>query len=139
MADVAGIRTALANQITAKTGLRTLPEAKDAISPPVAIILEGAPALRPGATLDGCFTLNLRVLIALSDAAPTEKVQRALDAYLSIGSGEPTSIVGAVQSDPTLSGLVHYAVPMAVGTPSRIEYAGVIFFGSRIDIEIGAI
>lgn len=139
MADVAAIRTALANQITAKTGLRTLPEAKDSISPPVAVILEGQPPIRYGITMDGCFTLNLRVLVALSDGAPTEKVQRALDAYLSMGAGEPESIAGAVQSDPTLGGLVHYAVPVAAGTPGRIEYAGIIFFGSRVDIEIGAV
>lgn len=139
MADLATVRAALATRITAGTGLRTLPEARDQISPPVAVILPSQPVVTYGVTLDEAVTINLRVLLLISDAAPTEKVQRALDTYLGIGSGVAGSVAGAIQQDPTLNGAVHFTVPIAAGNYGRIEYAGVVYFGARIDVQVGAI
>ncbi len=140
MADLIAVRAALASQITVQTGLRTLPEARDSIQPPVAVILPGQPYVTYGATMDGAFTVNLRVLIVISDAAPDEKVQRALDAYLGIGSGTTaSSIPDAIMADPTLGGIVHFAEPIAISTYGRISYAGIGYFGSRLDVQIGVI
>ena len=141
MADLSAIRTALANRINVGTGLRVLPEARDAISPPVAVILPGQPVIQYGATMDGAFVVNLRVLIAISDAAPNEKVQRALDAYLGIGTSPsvPSSIAGAIQLDPTLGGVVHFAEALTAGNYGRISYNDITFFGARIEVQIGAI
>jgi hypothetical protein len=141
IADLSSIRAALAARITAGTGLRTLPEAKDQVSPPVAVILPGQPVVTYGATLDGAFTVNLRVLLLLSDAAPVEKVQRALDAYLGIGVHDsvPASIAGAIQDDPTLGHTVHFAVPLAADSYGRVDYAGATYFGARLTIQAGAI
>lgn len=139
MADVAAIRTALANQVTTVTGLRTLPEAKDQVSPPVGVVLPGVPLARYGDTLDGALTLNLRILLVISDAAPVEKVQRALDAYLGIGTGTGiTSIPAALMKDPTLGGTVHWAIPLQISSYGRIDYAGEGYFGGRLDVQIGA-
>jgi hypothetical protein len=140
VADISAIRAALANQITTVTGLRTLAEAKDQISPPVAVILPGSPLAQYGITMDGAFTVNLRVLVVISDAAPDEKVQRALDAYLGAGAGVTvSSIVNAIRQDPTLGGVVHFAETMTTGNYARIEYAGLPYFGARIEVQIGAI
>lgn len=141
MADVSAIRAALANRIIAGTGLRALPEAKDQVSPPVAVILPSQPFIVYGATMDGAFTANFRVLILLSDAAPDEKVQRALDAYLGIGAGTnaASSIPRAIMADNTLGGAVHFAEPVSVSNYGRIDYAGVIYFGARLDVTAGAI
>lgn len=132
---------ALANQIFSETGLRVLPEAKDSISPPVAVILPGQPYVTYGITMDGTFTVNLRVLIAISDAAPNETVQRALDAYLGIGAGTTTatSIPDAIMADPTLKGTVHFAEPIAVESYGRILYNGIGFFGARLGVQCGVI
>lgn len=138
MADLSQIRTALANQINAGTGLRVLPEAKDQVSPPVAVIIPGQPLVVYGATMDGAFTVNLRVLIVISDAAPDEKVQRALDAYLGIG-GVAGSVAGAIQQDPTLGGAVHFAEAVSAGNYGRILYGGIDYFGARVEVQIGAI
>ncbi len=138
MANLSDIRTALATRITIGTGLRALPEARDAISPPVAVILPGSPVVQYGQTMDGTFLVNLRVLIAISDAPPNEKVQRALDAYLGIGS-VAGSIAGAIMADPTLGGVVHYAEPISAGSYGRISYNDIGFFGARIEVQIGAI
>jgi hypothetical protein len=141
MASLNDIRTALATRITAGTGLRTLPEARDQISPPMAIVLPGQPVVQYGITMDGTFTVNLRILIAISDAAPNEKVQRALDAYLGIGSNDASvsSIAGAIQADPTLGGVVHFAEAISAGNYGRISYNDITFFGARIEVQIGAI
>ncbi len=141
MASLSDIRQALATRITAGTGLRALPEARDQISPPVAVILPGQPVVVYGATMDGTFTVNLRVLIAISDAPPNEKVQRALDAYLGIGASAASgsSIAGAIMADPTLGGVVHFCEPISAGNYGRISYADVTFFGARLDCQIGAI
>ena len=138
MADLSQMRTALANRVAAGTGLRVLPEARDQISPPVAVILPGQPVITYGATMDGAFTVNLRVLIIISDAAPDEKVQRALDAYLGIG-GVAGSVAGAIQQDPTLGGVVHFAEAVSAGNYGRIQYAGVGYFGARVEVQLGAI
>jgi hypothetical protein len=140
MASVSDIRSALGNRIAAATGLRVLPEARDVISPPVAVILPGQPLVVYGQTMDGAFTVNLRVLIAISDAPPDEKVQRALDAYLGIGmNAGASSIPGAIQQDPTLGGVVHFAEPLSAGNYGRISYNDVTYFGARIEVQIGVI
>ena len=140
MADVSTIRAALAARITAGTGLRTLAEARDLISPPVAIILPGNPLVHYGETFDGALTINLNVLMVISDAAPNEKVQRALDAYLGIGGGTTSaSIPAALMADTSLGGAVQWAIPMQVSAYNRIEYNGVEYFGARLAVQIGAI
>jgi hypothetical protein len=138
MADISAVRSALATRINTVTGLRTLSEARDQISPPVAIILPGAPFVTYGLTLDGAFSVNLRVLLVLSDAPPDEKVQRALDAYLGSGAGvTASSIANAIRGDTTLGGVVHFCEVLTVSGYNRIEYAGLPYFGARIECSIG--
>ena len=140
MASLSDIRAALGNRIATATGLQVLPEARGQIAPPVAVIIPGQPLIVYGNTLDGAFTVNLRVLIAISDAAPDEKVQRALDAYLGIGAGNSaSSIPAAIMADPTLGGVVHYCEPLTVGNYGQITYAGIIYFGARLEVQCGAI
>jgi hypothetical protein len=140
VASLSDIRNALGTRIAAGTGLRVLPEARDMISPPVAVILPGQPIVTYGATLDGAFTVNLRVLIAISDAPPDEKVQRALDSYLGIGVNAGTgSIAGAIQEDPTLGGVVHFAVPLSASNYGRISYNDITYFGARMEVQVGTI
>ena len=94
-----------------------------------------------GTTVDGAFTVNLVVLLLISDAAPTEKVQRALDAYLGIGAHDavPSSIAGAIQDDPTLGGTVHFALAVSASGYGRVDYAAVTYFGARVAVQAGAI
>lgn len=149
MADLTSIRNALAAQLTAQTGVRAMGQVKDQVSPPVALVLPGNPLIIYGETMadarvmggpgqGGELTINLAITLLLSDAAPTEKVQRALDAYLGVGSGETQSLAGAILVDPTLGGVVEWAMPTAVTTYGRIEYAAETYFGARINVSVGA-
>lgn len=139
MADLTTIRNALAAQITAQTGLRAMGQARDQVSPPVAVIIPREPLITYGDTMDGTATINLQVVLLLSDAPPSEKTQRALDAYLGIGSGEGQSIAGAIMADSSLGGAVHWCVPVSVSSYSRVIYADVPYFGARINMQIGVI
>ena len=139
LADLVAIRTALANSITTRTGLRTDGQAKDAVNPPCAVILPGSPLMTYAVTMDGCVDMNLNVLVIISDAAPVEMTQRALDTYLSTGDGiDPAaSVANAIESDNTLGGLIDYIQSVTVGNYGRIEYSGVTYFGARIAAIIG--
>jgi hypothetical protein len=138
VANLAAIRTALAAQIAAGTGLRAEAQPRDQVSPPVALILPGSPAITYGATLSGGgeteVAVNLAVLLLISDAAPTEMVQRALDAYLGLGPGEEQSIA----ADPSLGGTAEWCIPVSVTSYSRLEYSGVNYFGARLSVQAGA-
>jgi hypothetical protein len=141
MADLTAIRNALAAQIGLHcSGLRTMPQARGAVQPPVAVILPGRPLVPAyGQTMDGALEVKLDILIVISDAAPDERVQRALDVYLGIGTGESESIPNAIMADPTLGGVVHFCEPISAGSYGRIAYAGEEYFGARITCTIGTI
>jgi hypothetical protein len=138
MADLTSIRNALAAQITAHTGLRCDGQARDQVTPPMAVILPGVPYLGYGATMDEELTINLIALIIISDAAPVEKTQRALDAYISLGPAETASVPGAILADPTLAGTVDWCEPASATNYGRISYAGQDYFGVRINMVLGA-
>jgi hypothetical protein len=144
VADLTVIRNALAAQITAQTGLRAQAQVRDQVSPPVALVLPGNPLITFGATMDGggmpeAVVLNLTIALLISDAAPTEKVQRAIDAYLGIGAGETVSIAGAIMADNSLGGAVHWCIPVAVTSYGRIEFAAETYFGGRLNVSVGAV
>lgn len=145
MADLNSIRNALAAQIAAQTGLRAVGQVKDQVSPPIALVLPGIPVVVYGDTMadqysmQGAVTLNLAVLLLLSHAPPTEKIQRALDAYLGIGAGEPQSIPAAILFDQTLGGVVQWCIPTSVSTYGPFEYAAETYFGARINVQAGSI
>jgi len=142
MADLTQIRTALAQQIHTYTGLRAEAQVRDQVSPPMALVMPSTPVVSYGATMSGGgeteVTINLAILLLLSDAAPTEKVQRALDAYLGIGAGETMSIAAAINMNPSLGGVVEWCVPMSVTSYSRVDYAAINYFGATILCQIGA-
>lgn len=139
MADITAIRTALAASISGITGLRTDGQARDQVTPPCAVILPGSPLITYAVTMDGCIDMNLLVLVIISDAAPVEMTQRALDTYLSTGNGvDPaTSVASAIESNNTLGGLIDYIQSVTVGNYGRINYSGVDYFGARIAVIIG--
>jgi hypothetical protein len=140
MADITEIRNALAAQITEFTGLRCDGQARDQVTPPCSVVLPGAPFVTYGATMDEAMTISLMVLIIVTDAAPVEKTQRALDAYLGLDHGKSDqSVPGAVLADPSLGGTAEYCEPVSVSGYGRIEYAGVGYFGGRVNLTLGAI
>lgn len=137
MADITAIRNALAAQVTAQTGLRAYGQARDQAGVPCAVVLPGNPLITYGATMDGAATVNLGLVILISDGAPSEKAQRALDAYLGIGAGETASVAAAVMHDPTLGGTCEFCEPVSVTSYGRLAWAGVTYFGAKLNLQAG--
>ena len=141
MADMTAIRNALADRITTYTGLRAHAQAPDSVSPPCAVILPGNPFVNYADTMDGAITINLMVLLIISDGAPADATQRALDAYLGVSTSPVigSSVPEAIEQDNTLGGLIHYIQANNATNYGRIDYAGVTYFGARINVVVGAI
>lgn len=141
MADLVAIRNALASSITRFTGLRTDGQARDQVTPPCAVIIPGNPLINYADTMDGTVTINLQVILIISDAAPVDATQRALDTYLGVDQNPVigSSVPEAIEEDNTLGGLVHYIQAVSAGSYGRIEYASVTYFGARISVVVGAI
>jgi hypothetical protein len=138
--DLVAVRGALADSITAITGLRTDGQARDSVNPPCCVIIPRDPYINYGDTMDGAITVNLSVLVIISDAAPVETTQRALDTYLGVGQDTGSaSVPTAIEADNTLGGLIHYIQANNADRYGRIEYSGVIYFGARINVVIGGI
>jgi hypothetical protein len=138
VADLSAIPTAIADQISAHTGIRAHGQAPDSIQPPVIVVLAGNPLDVFGATMDGAMTLNYKVLIILTDAPSADRTQRALDAYLSSGQhATVSSVPAAIEYDTTLGKLVDWCIPKQIAPPGRIDYGGVLYFGVVLDLEVG--
>lgn len=135
MADYDGIRGGLAALLNTRIGIRSFADAPGAISPPVAVILPGRPAISYGETMDGEVELNLLAVVLLS-AANDEYGQQNLDAYLA--SSGPKSVNAAINSDPTLGGTCEYAVTVGVQQYGMIDYSGQQYIGATFLIEAGA-
>ena len=138
--NITAVRDALADSIFSITGLRTDGQARDQVTPPCCVIIPGQPYLNYSDTMDGALTCNLVVLVIISDAAPVDATQRALDTYLGVGEDtDATSVPTAIEANNTLDGLIHYIQANTATSYGRIEYAGVTYFGARINCVIGAI
>jgi hypothetical protein len=137
--DLTAIREALASQITGKTGLRAEGQARDSVSPPCAVVMPGNPLAVYGDTMDGAATINLAVMILVSDAPGAERSQSLLDAYLGIGAGEPGSVIEAIVADPSLGGTVQWCQPVTVSQYGRLTWGGVDYFGARLSVSVGSI
>ena len=139
--DLTAVRNKLADSITLYTGLRAEGQARDTVSPPCAVIIPGQPFINYADTMDGAITVNLLVLLLLSDAAPLEKTQRALDIYLGVDTDPSvgSSVPEAIEQDNRLGGLIHYIQAQTADSYGRVEYNGVTYFGARIKCLIGGI
>ena len=135
MADYDGVRGGLADLLGSRLGIRSFGDAPGAISPPVAVILPGRPAITYGETMDGEVELNLLAVILLS-AANDEYGQKNLDAYLT--SSGMKSVNAAVNSDPTLGGTCEFAVTIGVQQYGMIDYSGQQYIGATFLIQAGA-
>jgi hypothetical protein len=134
--NLTAVRNALAAQITSQTGLRAAGQAHDSVVVPAAVVVPGNPVITYGATMDGTVTASLVVLVLVSYAV-SPAAQQALDAYLGVG-GPGTSVPDAIAADPTLGGLVEWAVPVSVSSYGLVQWGGVDYLGARLAVSVGS-
>lgn len=149
MTDFDDVTDALAAQIQSLTGLKTLPEMPDQITPPVAAILPGNPLAKYGITLgEGALfstnpvpvptDYNLVVAIFVSRAPSLQRAQKNVKAYLGMNSGG-TSVPRAILHDPTLGGLVEYCEPLSITHFGEVNIAGQDYFQGRLTVAVSVV
>lgn len=134
MSTVSQIRTALAAAFATIDGLKGHATVPGQINPPCAVIRRRSgpreDTLR-GSTVAYTFTATL-----FCGAADDKSSQNTLDAYLSPEGGP--SVFEALNEDATLGDVVDYAVISDVEADQLIEYAGAMYLGAEVIIEVGA-
>ena len=129
------IRDALAQQIdNLVPGLRTASTVPGTINPPVAIVTPNQSGLINYQEImsSGLATWTMRVYIIVG-AVSDRNAQTTLDGFLS-PEGE-SSVPSAIASDPTLGGVVEYAVCTSAQKYGELQYAGVSYLGCEISVE----
>lgn len=121
--DIAAIRDGVATRLATVSGLRVHDTIPDDITPPAAVV-QVASVKYQEAFAGGLAEVRLRVTLVASKSSDRSG-QNKLDAYLSSGTGQSSSIVDAIEADPTLDG----SVDSAAISDDDIDY-GVATFGS---------
>lgn len=131
MASIPAIRDGLKTRLATITGLRAYDVVPGQIAAPAAVVKRRRTNydVTFGGDHDFEFTVSLFV-----QAADQRSAQDALDAYLATsGAG---SIIGAIEGDKTLGGIVSFAVVRDAGEDRLVDYAGVEYLSVDFLIEV---
>lgn len=134
MASFTAVRAGLAARLATISGLNPYAVAKGQINEPAAVVEPGSPPIVYNETASrGVDTINL-VIVLLVSRNIDELAQAKLDAYLA-GSGA-SSIIAAVDGDPTLGGVADWVNISQVSSYGEVEWGGYKYFGARIPVEV---
>ena len=118
--------------------LETIPDLQVYPRPPGSIVVPAAVVRRRSTTFDvsfdGLVDTGWGVTVFVS-FANTDVATEELDAYLSQAGG--SSIKAAIDSDPTLGGVVDYARVATAEGDRVLNYAGTDYLSVEFVIEIG--
>ncbi len=134
MATNAQIRQALAARIA---GAAVIPRVHSVfpgqISPPAVVVRRQQTTF--DTTQDGQSDDRVFALVVFVQYAATEQAQEQLDAYISPSGAN--SIVAAVRADPTLGGVVDWAVVTEAGQDEVVTYNGADYLSSTLTVVTG--
>lgn len=146
--NISDIREALATALNnAAIGLRAQTNAGTIANPPVAVILPipgtfidydvvmGMPPVmgEPGGSSEANYTMRIVLLVS---AAADRAATLLLDGFLE--SSGPNSVRQAIAKDPTLGGVVEYAVVTSAQGYGMREWAGVEYLASDLIVTVAA-
>jgi hypothetical protein len=134
MADLGAIREALATQISTVPGLRVSATYVSVVNPPAAVIMPQPGQIIQFMTMDGLINYNLRIILLVTMASDTSSQEEMDDLMSTTGLG--TSVLDAINADPSLGGSVAWALPSTMTTYGLIEWAGVQYFGTNILVTV---
>ena len=127
------IREALKTTLATIDGLRAFDYVPGGVSPPAAVVKP--PQITYGTTLnEGSHDLVYGVLVLVS-LATDRTAQDTLEAYLDPSSAE--SIAAVIAADPTLGGVVDYAVVTVVQNTGNVMFGDAEYFGAEVLVNVG--
>ena len=131
----AAVRAALATYLTSSIGLRATPNRFAQINPPMAVVMpQTGSFIRYSTTLDQETDYSLRAIILVSEGDSLSG-QDNLDAYLSPTG--PNSVYAAVQRDPTLGGVVSFAVVVEATAYGLMNFQGIDYLAAHLVLNVG--
>lgn len=129
------VRKALAAFLTAQTGLRATANQQARVSPPMAVVLPmTGPVITYSVDMTGSANLTLRAMLIMSQADSASGMD-LMDDYLATTG--PKSLWAAVQHDPTLGGVVEWAVVRQATGYGVINHGGIDYLGCSVIVDIG--
>jgi hypothetical protein len=152
VADLVAIRASIAAQVAANAlpSLSASAEYLDTINPPMLLVIPKPPVAKFAVCMgenvieaDGKpmspteFTISGFLVVARADTMAN--VQDNLDKWLgSVNTGANVSVEQAIAKDPSLGGTVEWCVTTVIDSYGPIEWAGAMYFGSRLNWNISA-
>lgn len=129
------IRQALATTLNTIPGLRATANRNAQISPPAAVIMPVTGAfVTYGETMDGEASYLLRAILLVSEG-DSASGQDNIDPY--IATSGPSSILATLQANPSLGGVVSWAVLTQATGYGLINFAGIDYLGCHMIVSVG--
>lgn len=109
---------------------------RGSINPPAIVVTPSpGPFLDYRVTLDDSLNYTMR-LVLLASMADAETGTAQLDGMLDFTG--PTSIVAALERDPTLGGTVDFAIPTVAQRYGALAFGGVEYLGCELMVDVAA-
>lgn len=135
--DVAGIRDGLKDRLATVSGVRcydTLPEKPEA---PAAVVSPKDPFIEyQSAFGKGCVELHFDVVLLTTRSQGGERAQDSLDAYLSAGTGQASSLIDALHGGRTLGGKCDDLVVRTAEGYGTTQIGGIEFVTARLTVDV---
>jgi hypothetical protein len=135
------VRAALAASLAAHasnadgSALRTTANRPLQVNPPIAVIMPVQGTLaRYSVSMDGETDYSLRVILLVAPADSTQG-EDILDPY--IAASGPSSIWAAVQADPSLGGVVSYAIVTEATGYGIMNFTGIDYLAVSLIVTAG--
>lgn len=139
MGKLLDIRTALAAQLSAQTGIDSRPYLPDSITTPMLALKSGdTNYVTYGVTTDGVEEYVLEIMVILSYTPSAEAAQQSMDDLVDGGTQTTgrMSILDAIEADEQLGGTVDWIVVNNVSKVGLVEISGQSYFSARINLSL---
>jgi len=136
-ASLDACRQALAARLGSVAGLNVSADYVMQVNPPAAVIFPQPGHNTQFVAMGGVVNRLLSLVLLVSWVAVTD-AQVAMDALLDQGPGaDPSkSVLASLAADPSLGGVVSYAVPTLVSSYSTRNWGGEDYLGCEILVEV---
>lgn len=131
--NLAAIRSGLASELRAISGLNVEPRARDMVNVPALVLEVGDIAYDDD--FDGHCTVNIAGLLLVSRASDAANAQERIDEYLNTEGTKSVRL--ALDADPTLDGAAHSTrLATATGYAGNYTVSGIEYVGCELQFEV---
>jgi len=134
--NLATIRDELKTLLATVTGLRTYDTVPDQVVVPAAVVAPGDPFVEFHPAMGKQRAVARFDVTVVVQRSVDRAAQDALDAYLSAGTAESSSIIDALEADRTLNGSVEDTIVERVGDYGAVTWNDVTYLGATFTLQV---